>query len=157
MKTSPYLIAALLITLSPPGIGSDGDWPMWRHDPALTGYQPTPEAMAKEPRILARHFLGASPGVPTFADLLGSGRDAEVLVLAAGRLAAYGADGGRLWESRPQGYVLDHVEWVTDLDGDGRNDVVALAGRMGNSPGVPPRPSLGRAGATHSIVRWRFS
>lgn len=38
--------------------------------------------MAKEPRILARHFLGASHGTATFADLLGSGRVAEVLVLA---------------------------------------------------------------------------
>src|SRR5262249_14836127 len=80
-----------------------------------------------------RHFLGASPGTATFADLLGSGRDAEVLVLAGARLTAYGADGKQIWESRPQGYVLDHVEWVTDLDGDGRNEVVALAGQMGGT------------------------
>ena len=122
----------LLVALVPPTSGADGDWPMWRHDPALTGYQPTPGAMTKEPRILARHFLGASPGVPTFADL-GSGRDAEVLVLAGARLTAYGADGKRLWECRPHGYVLDHVEWVTDLDGDGRNEVVVLAGQMGGT------------------------
>ena len=71
----------LLMALVPLTSGADGDWPMWRHDPALTGYQPTPGAMAKEPRIVAKHFLGASPGTATFADLLGSGRDAEVLVL----------------------------------------------------------------------------
>ena len=133
MKTSPYLMAALLLTLALPTLGADGDWPMWRRDSALTGYQPTPGAMAKEPRVLARLFLGASPGTATLADLLGSGRDSEVLVLAGARLAAYGADGERLWESRPQGYVLDHVEWVEDLDGDGRNEVVALAGRMGGT------------------------
>ena len=35
----------LLVALVPPTSGADGDWPMWRHDPALTGYQPTPGAM----------------------------------------------------------------------------------------------------------------
>jgi hypothetical protein len=123
----------LLLALAAPTFGADGDWPMWRHDPALTGYQPTPGAMAKEPRILARHFLGASPGTTTFADLLGSGLDSEVLVLAGAHLTAYEADGKRLWESRTQGHVLDHVEWVEDLDGDGRNEVVALAGQMGGT------------------------
>src|SRR5689334_20122408 len=110
MKTIHLLPAALLLSLAPPILGADGDWPMWRHDPALTGYQPAPGAMAREPRILTRHLLGASPGTATFADLLGSGRDAEVIVLAGPRLAAYGTDAERLWESRPQGYVLDHVE-----------------------------------------------
>src|SRR3954470_22976537 len=133
MKTSPGLIAALLLVLSPPILGADGDWPMWRHDPAQTGYQPIPGAMTGEPRILAQHSLGASPGTATFADLLGSGRDAEVLVLAGARLAAYRADGQRLWESAPPGYVLDHVEWVEDLDDDGRNEVIALAGQMGGT------------------------
>ncbi len=123
----------LLVALVRPISGADGDWPMWRHDTALTGYQPSPGRMTEEPRILARHSLGASPGTASFADLLGSGRDAEVLVLAAARLTAYGADGQRLWESRPQGYVLDHLEWVTDLDGDGRKEVVVLAGQMGGT------------------------
>jgi hypothetical protein len=130
--TMPATIS-LLLALAAPTLGGDGDWPMWRHDPILTGYQPTPGAMARAPRILARHFLGASPGTATFADLLGSGRDAELLVLAEARLSAYGADGRRLWESRPRGYVLDHLEWVEDLDGDGRNEVVVLAGQMGGT------------------------
>ncbi len=123
----------LLVALVPPTSGAEDDWPMWRHDPALTGFQPTPGAMAKEPHILARHFLGASPGTAAFADLLGSGRDSEVLVLAGARLAAHGVDGKRLWESRPQGYVLDHVEWIEDLDGDGTKEVVVLAGQMGGT------------------------
>jgi hypothetical protein len=88
MKTSSYLMAALLMTPALSTLGADGDWPMWRYDPALTSYQPTPGAMEKEPRILARHSLGASPGTATFADLIGSGRDFEVLVLAGSRLDA---------------------------------------------------------------------
>src|SRR4051812_28567810 len=123
----------LVLFLASPGLGADGDWPMWRHDMSLTGYQPAPGAMSKDPRILARHSLGASPGTATFADLLGSGREAELLVVAGARLAAYGADGKPLWEARPPGYVPDHVEWVEDLDGDGRNEVVALAGQMGGT------------------------
>jgi hypothetical protein len=135
MKTASYLIAVAcwLLAYSASAPGADGDWPMWRHDPALTAYQPTPGAMASEPRVLARHSLGATPGTATFADLLGSGRDAEVLVLAGARLAAYDSAGKRLWESRPEGYVLDRVGWVVDLDGDGANEVITLAGQMGGT------------------------
>jgi hypothetical protein len=106
---------------------------MWRHDTALTAYQPLPAAMTGEPRVLASHVVGTGPGVPTFADLLGTGKDAEVLVVARARLSAYDSSGKRLWEFVPQGYVLGQVEWVDDLDGDGRNEVVALAGRMGGT------------------------
>ena len=42
-----------LAELVPPTFGAAGDWPMWRHDPALTGYQPTPGGMTKEFRIPA--------------------------------------------------------------------------------------------------------
>ncbi|HEY2429035.1 MAG TPA: hypothetical protein VGI06_08905 [Acidimicrobiales bacterium] len=134
MKTiRHFLPVAFLLALASPALGADGNWAMWRHDRILTGYQPAPGRMASEPRILATHSLGASPGSATFVDLLGSGRDAEVLVLAGARLAAYRSDGQRLWESAMAGYVLDHVEWVEDLDGDGRNEVVALAGRMGGT------------------------
>src|SRR4051794_32062797 len=79
---------AFLVALATTALGADGDWPMWRHDTSLTAYQPAPGAMAGEPRVLARHFVGAGTGATTFADLLGSGRDSEVLVLAAARLAA---------------------------------------------------------------------
>ncbi len=84
---------------------------MWRHDPALIAYQPTPGAMASEPRVLARHSLGATPGAATFADLLGSGREAEVLVPDGARLAACAAAAKRFRESRPQGDVLDLTAW----------------------------------------------
>lgn len=134
MRTTSILaMIPVLLALTTPAPAAGGDWPMWRHDPSQTGYQPTPGAMTREPRILARHFLGASTGAATFADLLGSGRAAEVLVLAGGRLSAHAGDGRRLWESRPGGYVLDHVEWVEDIDGDGQNDVIALAGQVGGT------------------------
>lgn len=135
MKICPSLLliaiaAVLHPILATPLFGAEGDWPMWRHDPTLSGHQPVPGSMTKEPRVLARHRPGASPGAATFADLLGSGKDAEVLALAVSRLDAYARDGTPLWQSQPRGHVLGHVEWVDDLDGDGRNKVVVLAWRL---------------------------
>ena len=60
-------------------------------------------------------------------------RTLKFLVVARGRLHAYASSGKRLWEFDPQGYVLSHVEWVDDLDGDGRKEVITLAGHMGGT------------------------
>src|SRR3989442_741311 len=113
--------------------GLRGDWAMWRHDAQLTGYQPLPGAIKRAPAVLARYSLGSGQGTPTWADLSGKGGPHEVLMIAGGRLTAYDEKGKRLWESVPQGYVLAKVEWVEDLDGDGHNEVVALAGHMGGT------------------------
>jgi hypothetical protein len=83
-----HFCALLAAIFAPTALAADGDWPMWRHDTALTGYQNMPGAMRSEPRILARHFVGAGIGVPTFADLLRSGRDSEILIVAGSRLDA---------------------------------------------------------------------
>jgi hypothetical protein len=110
---------------------AEGEWPMWRHDERLTGYQPLPGAMKQAPRVLARYFLGAEQGTPTLADLRGTGKKEDIIIAARARLTAYDPKGKQLWESAPAGYVMDHVEWVEDLDGDGHNEVVAVAGHMG--------------------------
>ena len=46
-----------------------GDWPMWRQNGRMTGYQPMPGAMTAEPAVAAKYFLGASAGAQTAADL----------------------------------------------------------------------------------------
>jgi outer membrane protein assembly factor BamB len=104
---------------------------MWRHDGRLTGHQPLPGAMKQAPRVLARYFVGAEQGTPTLADLRGTGKKEDIIIAARARLTAYDPQGKRLWESAPAGYVMDHVEWVEDLDGDGHNEVIAVAGHMG--------------------------
>jgi hypothetical protein len=101
---------------------------MWRHDGRLTGHQPLPGAMKQAPRVLARYFVGAEQGTPTLADLRGTGKKEDIIIAARARLTAYDPQGKRLWESAPAGYVMDHVEWVEDLDGDGHNEVIAVAG-----------------------------
>lgn len=87
--------------------------------------------MRQPPRVLAKYFVGAEQGTPTFADLRGTGRKEDVIIAARARLTAYDPAGHQLWESAPAGYVIDHVEWVEDLAGDGRNEVVAVAGHVG--------------------------
>src|SRR5436309_1754568 len=46
----PILLLSVALTAF---AGTIGEWPMWRGDPALTGFQPLPGAMKKAPRILA--------------------------------------------------------------------------------------------------------
>jgi outer membrane protein assembly factor BamB len=87
--------------------------------------------MKQAPRVLARYFVGAEQGTPTLADLRGTGKKEDIIIAARARLTAYDPQGKRLWESAPAGYVMDHVEWVEDLDGDGHNEVIAVAGHMG--------------------------
>ncbi len=110
-----------------------GDWPMWRHDGRLTGYQPLPGGMLRPPQIVAKHFLGASPGIKTRAELQGAGNPADTLVVARGRLSAFDPAGHPLWKSDTPGYDITQVRWIDDLDGDGVNEVVALAGHVGGT------------------------
>jgi outer membrane protein assembly factor BamB len=110
-----------------------GDWPTWRHDAQLTAYQPLPAAIKRAPTVLAKYSLGSVSGTPTWADLTGRGSAHEVLVLARARLTAYDENGKQLWQRAPQGYVPAKVEWVEDLDGDGHNEIVLLAGHMGGT------------------------
>src|SRR5438105_14411727 len=104
---------------------------MWGHDTRLTGYQSLAGEMKSEPRVLAKYFVGTAQGAATFADLRGTHSSNDVLVVSRSRLTAYDPQGNRLWESNPEGYVIDHVERGDDLDGDGRNEVVAAAGDWG--------------------------
>ncbi|MBI1923478.1 hypothetical protein HYR99_04430, partial [Candidatus Poribacteria bacterium] len=139
----------------PPSISAafaaSGDWPMWRGDGRLTGYQPLPGAMktplrseSLRPEALARYFLGAGTGAVTPADLSGTGMASELLIVARARLYAYDAQGQPLWEYNPSippvhggeqwgGYWLQQVAYVADLDGDGQVEVVALAGHLGGT------------------------
>ncbi|MEW6754629.1 MAG: FG-GAP-like repeat-containing protein [Candidatus Latescibacterota bacterium] len=115
----------------PDDLTCPGDWPLWRRDRLLTAHQPLPGALAKAPRVLAETDLGADSGPVLAADLEGSGRARGYLVLARARLHAFDAGGRPLWEASPAGYWLQEVLAVADLDGDGRPEVLLLAGRLG--------------------------
>jgi hypothetical protein len=110
-----------------------GGWPMWRHDSRLTGYQPLPGGMRQAPRVVAKHFLGASPGTRMPADLRVRGKQDEILVCARGRLSAFDAAGKPMWTSDAAGYDIAGVQWLDDLDGGGRTEIVAVAGHVGGT------------------------
>ncbi len=135
----PSLLSGLP-SLATVAFTAPGDWPMWRGDGRLTGYQPLPGTMktplrseSLRPEALARYFLGAGTGAVTHADLSGTGMASEFLIVARARLYAYDAQGQPLWEYNPVGYWLQQVADVADLDGDGQVEVVALAGHLGGT------------------------
>jgi hypothetical protein len=112
---------------------SRGDWPMYRHDGRMIGYQPLAGAMGQAPQVVAKHFLGASAGARTMADLHGSGHAQDSLVVARGKLFAFDRDGKPLWTSEAPGYDVTDVKWIDDLDGDGRHEIVVQAGHIGGT------------------------
>jgi len=77
-----------------------------------------------------------------FADLSGKGWPSEILVKTRyGQIWAYSADGGLLWTVKePGGYRTAHQPLPVDLEGDGRDEV--LAGYAALNP--------------HGSVRWVF-
>lgn len=106
---------------------------MYRQNGRMIGYQPLPGAIAQPPRVVAKHFLGASSGSRTMVDLHGSGHAQDSLVVARGKLSAFDPDGKPIWTSDAAGYDISEVKWIDDLDGDGRNEIVALAGHVGGT------------------------
>lgn len=62
-----------------------------------------------------------------FADLSGTGWPAEILVKTRyGQIWAHAADGRLLWTVKePGGYPTAHQPWPVDLDGDGRDEILA--------------------------------
>lgn len=131
MHTNSKFLVALLVLVSFITVAAPGNWPMWRHDIQNTANQPLSAHMPTEPRVLAKYFIGSQQGTVTYADLQGTGKKDDIIIAARSRLIAYDKNGKQLWESSPDGYVMDHVEWVEDLDGDGHNEVIAVAGHMG--------------------------
>src|SRR5690242_17243379 len=121
-------VLGIILNLSLVAAAAEGDWPMWRHDTRLSGYQPLAGAMKASPRVLAKYLVGIGAGVQTMADLRGTGQSNELLVVTRARVFAYNSEGMPLWTSAPAGYVVNRIEWVADLDGDGLNEVIVSAG-----------------------------
>jgi hypothetical protein len=146
-------VLGVLLNLSLIAVAAEGDWPMWRHDTRLSGYQPLAGAMKTSPRVLAKYSIGVGVGVETMADLRGTGQSNEVLVVTRARVLAYNSEGMPLWTSAPSGYVINRIEWVADLDGDGFNEVIASAGHMGG----PLQAYLildGRSGKLRGVIEF---
>src|SRR4051794_14933535 len=84
--------------------GNLGDWPMWRHDGGIVGYQPLAGAMKSEPRVAAKYFVAASAGASTAADLHGGGKKTDLLTCARGKIFAFDEQGKQMWQGDTAGY-----------------------------------------------------
>src|SRR5262245_17275937 len=83
-----------------PAFQAGSDWPMYRHDPALTAASPIRGGLAEAPRVAWSLDLGG-PNVPSESvvvrDLTGDGRD-EFLTLSMDSVACRDGRGRLLWK-----------------------------------------------------------
>ncbi|MBI5515520.1 MAG: hypothetical protein HY909_17195 [Deltaproteobacteria bacterium] len=117
--------ALLAFALYSANAGADA-WRTGRHDPARTA-RSEGHAALRAPTVRWRHYLGGSVRGDQLLmdDLDGVGdRAEEVLYVAGGRVLAKRADDTIVWESA----LLEAQTLVglTDLDGEGRREVLAL-------------------------------
>jgi outer membrane protein assembly factor BamB len=127
------LVAVALVATgaAPPQPVPGGDWPSYRHDPALSAVSPLKGGLAHPPRIAWSVDLGG-PNVPAETalgrDVTGDGRD-EILILGDDAVECRDARGRRLW--RLEGYPGPAVVDVRDYAGDGSRGILLATARGG--------------------------
>jgi hypothetical protein len=133
--------------LPAPPFQAGSDWPMYRHDPALTAASPIRGGLAEAPRVAWSLELGG-PHVPSESvvvrDVTGDGRD-EFLTLAADSVACRDNRGRLLWKL--DNFLNPAILDVLDFAGDGSRGIVLTTSRAGK---VDTYMVNGRTGkATH--------
>ncbi|UCH33650.1 MAG: VCBS repeat-containing protein [Armatimonadota bacterium] len=153
MMLHAILCLAMTILLGAQAARAAGscDWATPRHDTHLTARQPCPGMMREAPAVLTRTPIApGSAAVTPFSSTPGGAVD-RALALSNGILRCYALSGERLWESHPPGLNFEALSAVEDVDGDGRVEIAATAGR--------PTPPLGAAlllDAETGELRWRY-
>jgi len=118
------VVAAVVVAATTP---ADAGWFTARGNAQRTGFSDATGSIAT-PGIRWKYYLGGSVGQRTMRAVAGTsapGSDDLVYLAAASRVEARRPDDILVWQSPLDG--VDHIIGVTDLDGDGRNEVVALS------------------------------
>lgn len=120
------LVACLGLCTVTPQVSAQ-EWPMLRHDPQRSGRAEVALDLAS-PTVRWRHYLGGGLRSDQFVvgDVDGD-RAPDVVFLAGFKLLAKRFDDTLLWETPP--LEITAIVGAVDLDGDGRAEVVATAGR----------------------------
>ena len=123
------------------------DWPMYRHDPALTAASPIRGGLAEVPRVAWSLELGG-PHVPSESvvvrDVTGDGRD-EFLTLAVDTVTCRDSRGRLL--GKLDNFLNPAILDVLDFAGDGSRGILLTTSRAGK---VDTYLVSGRTGkATH--------
>src|SRR6476619_5784440 len=105
------------------------DWPMYRHDPALSAESPLRGGLAEAPRVAWSLDLGG-PHVPSESvvvrDVTGDGRD-EFLALTADSVACRDNRGRLLWKL--DNFLNPAILDVLDFAGDGSRGILLTTSR----------------------------
>jgi hypothetical protein len=114
-----------------PAFLAGSDWPMYRHDPALSAASPLRGGLAEAPRLAWSLDLGG-PHVPAesvvVCDVTGDGRD-EFLTLTADAVACRDNRGRLLWKL--DNFLNPAVLDVLDFAGDGSRGLLLTTTRAG--------------------------
>ncbi len=113
-------LAALLLAT-----GAQADWPMARHDARRSGAAAGKSDIVT-PEVAWKAYLGGTlaPTQLLAADAEADGHE-DLIRASGGTVAAVRADGSTLWSTRVAGALS--LLGVVDLDGDGRDEVVAYS------------------------------
>lgn len=118
---------------TPPTSQSPGDWPTYRHDPALTALSALKGGFARPPSVAWSLDLGG-PSVASerilVADVTGDGTEA-FLAFGEDQVGCRDATGKLLWKL--EGYPAPAVLEIRDFAGDGSRGILlttTLAGRV---------------------------
>jgi hypothetical protein len=121
------------------------DWPMYRHDPALSAASPIRGGLADTPRVAWSLDLGG-PHLPSESvvvrDVTGDGRD-EFLTLTADSVTCRDNRGRRLWKL--DNFLNSTILDILDFAGDGSRGMLLTTTRAGK---VDTYMVSGRTGKT---------
>src|SRR5581483_4645160 len=116
---------------SAPTFPAGSDWPMYRHDPALSAASPLHGGLAEAPRVAWSLDLGG-PHVPAeslvVADVTGDGRD-EFLTLTADTVTCRDNRGRLLWKL--DDFLNPAVRDLLAFAGDGSRGILLTTTRAG--------------------------
>ncbi len=122
------LRGALLLALSLcPHLARGDDWLTARHDPQRTGRSSGATRLAA-PAVRWRHYLGGGVrnNQVVTADVDGD-RVTDVVYISSGKLRCKHSDDALVWEG--EALDLQTITGLADLDGDGRDEIVAVGSR----------------------------
>jgi hypothetical protein len=116
---------------SSPAFSAGSDWPMYRHDPALTAVSPLRGGLGEAPKVAWSLDLGGPHVLAeqiVVQDVTGDGRD-EFLTVRADGVTCRDNRGGTLWKL--DAFLNPVIADILDFAGDGSRGILLTTSRAG--------------------------
>lgn len=121
------------------------DWPMYRHDPALSAEFPVSGGLATKPNVVWSVDLGG-PAIPSeqivIRDVTGDGHE-EILALSADSVVCRDSYGKQLWKL--ESFLSPTIIDILDFVGDGSRGILLTSTRAGRVDTFMVNGRTGRA------------